>query len=138
MLALALASACSPGAPPNEDVSIRKQLMSTWSSAEAPLTIDPIVVAGDHAVADWTQPTVGGRALLYRHENQWHVVLCAGDALKDAQQLESSGVPAALARELASKLAQAEKAVSTERLARMASFRGVVRMDQHETAGHAE
>jgi hypothetical protein len=112
--------------------------MATWSSAQSPLTVEPVVVAGDHAVADWTQPQAGGRALLFRHKDQWHVVLCAGDALKDAKQLESAGVPTKLARQLASKLARAEKAVTAERLARMASFNGIVRMDAHEPSGHTQ
>jgi hypothetical protein len=82
-LLLFLAGPFTATAASDETGSIRKQLMSTWSSADAPLTVEPIVVAGDHAVADWT-------------------------------------------------------AVSPERLARMASFKGVVRMDQHSAAGHID
>jgi hypothetical protein len=115
-----------------EEGSIRAQLMATWNKPDAPLTAGPIIISGDHAVVDWTQPGVGGRALLFRHEGTWQVVLCTGDLIRTTAGLESVGVPTADAQILATKLAEAETQVPAERLARMTAFNGIVRMAQHE------
>ena len=60
---------------------------------------------------------------------KWRVFLCAGDALKQAETLEQTGIVAAEAEALAAKLAAAEKTVPAERLALFASFKGLVEMD---------
>ena len=104
-------------------------MMREWNKPEAPLTVEPIVVAGSFAIADWTQPQLGGRALLQRTGDTWSVVLCAGDTLKDPAVLSHAGISTSDAEALLQALTTAEAAVPAERLARIAAFRGVVRMD---------
>lgn len=135
LLALSLAACnASPDSSPAA-ADIRAVMMRDWDKPEAPLTVDPIVVVGAYAIADWTQPTLGGRALLQRAGNAWSVVLCAGDTLKSTDMLMHAGMSRPDADVLLQALATAETSVSAERLLRIAAFKGVVRMDG---GGHGE
>lgn len=130
-LALLLA-ACSRGGTPADagaGDAIVAAMHATWDRPGQPLDAGPVVVAGDLAVADWTQGEAGGRALMRHADAGWTTVLCAGDGIRSAEGLQAVGVPAAQAKALARALAEAERGVAPERLARMARFAGVVRMD---------
>lgn len=130
VLALSLAACnASPDSTPAAD-DIRAVMMRDWDKPEAPLTLDPIVVVGAYAIADWTQPALGGRALLQRTGDAWSVVLCAGDTLKSADMLMHAGMSRSDADALLQALTTAESSVPAERLARIAAFKGVVRMDR--------
>lgn len=109
---------------------------ATWDRPNAPLDVGPIVVQDDYAIAGWTQGAMGGRALLRREQGSWNTILCAGDGIGDVEGLEAIGLPIGQAEALADRLAQAETQVSPERLAMMASFRGIVRMSAGR-GGHA-
>jgi hypothetical protein len=52
-------------AGPEED-SIRQLLFSAFDKPNSRLDVEPIVVAGDYAIAGWSQSDMGGRALLRR------------------------------------------------------------------------
>jgi hypothetical protein len=119
---------------PSAMADIRAVMMHDWNKPEAPLSVDPIVVVGNFAVADWTQPALGGRALLVRSGDHWSVALCAGDSLKDPTMLAHAGMSATDAEALLRALSIAEETVPAERLARIAAFKGVVRMG----GGHPE
>ena len=125
-LALLFVSALSPAATPDE-TAINALLMKTWHSSEQPLQLGPLVINGDHAIADWQQGERGGRALLAKSANVWTVTLCAGDALKSAAYLIEAGVPPAQAAALAAALAAAEKSLDEPALRRMASFDGALK-----------
>ena len=132
-----LLGACNAPPPPAagmDEAAIVAQMRATWEKPEVPLDAGPVVVEGDHAVADWTQGARGGRALLRREHGQWTTVLCAGDGIRSAEGLRAVGVLAAQATVLAAKLAKAEQAVPAERLARMSAFLGVVRTQQGGSA----
>lgn len=129
-LLLGLAPAAC-GDPPRADAdvaAIENLMRATWDRPEAPLTAGPIAVSGDHAIADWTQGEMGGRALLARREGRWTVLLCAGDSIRTEAGLLDVGVPAPAAKTLARDLAELERAVSPDRLLTMSRFEGVVRM----------
>lgn len=126
MLSLAACDASRELSPAAAD--IRAVMMRDWNKPEAPLTVDPIVVVGAFAIADWTQPELGGRALLQREGDRWSVVLCAGDTLKSAGMLVHAGMSRSDADALLQSLTIAETSVPAERLARIAAFKGVVRM----------
>lgn len=103
-------------AAPDVAKPIRAVISKTYDQPGKPVKTDPVVVSGDHAVADWIQGNFGGRALLRREKDKWTIVLCAGDGLKQAQVLERAGVPQADARSIARKLADAEGRLPAERL----------------------
>ena len=111
--------------------AIRHVLMATFDKPEARLSVDPIVVVGSHAVADWSQGERGGRALMRRGADGWQIVLCAGDGLKQASVLRDAGIDAPSADRLARELVSAESRLSADQRARFGSFEGIVKMDAH-------
>ena len=125
-LALLLVGVPAGAADVADAERIRGVMRAIWDRPDAPLTVAPIVVAGDHAVAGWAQGEAGSRAVLRREAGTWNVYLCGGDALKSATELERAGVPPADARALARGLATAEAALAPEVLARFASFKGLI------------
>ena len=76
------------------------------------MSIDPVVVAGGHAIAGWSQGDMGGRALLRKKDADWEVVLCAGDDLKKADLLTKAGMSHASCKALAAALAKSEASAS--------------------------
>lgn len=141
--AIAVALACSAlraiAAEPADEVAIRQVILSTWDKPEARVEVGPVVVAGNHAVAGWTQGQRGGRALMARDASgHWAVAACGGDGLKDVKTLESTGMSAAQAKQLSASLAKAEANVAPARRAQFSTFDGLMRMnaaDHH--ADHA-
>lgn len=97
--------------------------------------IDPVVVESNFAVADWTQGTAGGRALLKKSNDQWTITLCAGDGLKESDFLIQAGVPKDQALSLVKKLEKAEQSVSPERIKQFSLFSTVVKPS--DSLGHA-
>lgn len=117
---------------------VRQLLMATFDKPDSRLTVDPVVVSGDIAIAGWTQGETGGRALLRRAHGQWAIVLCTGDQIRDPATLRHAGVPERDAQAILVALAAAEKSVSKERLAQLARFDGVMMMQAGEAhpTGH--
>ena len=137
LLAALLCACAKPDQSPEADqVAILDQMHATWDRPHAPLDAGPVVVAGDWAMADWTQGRTGGRALLKREQDAWVTVLCAGDGIRDVGALVEAGVPRAQARELAARLGAAEAKTSPGRLALMSTFAGIVRMQEGAGHGH--
>jgi len=138
MLAATLAACSGAHAPadtPADEKAIAAQMHATWDRPDSPLDVGPIVVHENYAIAGWTQGPMGGRALLKREHDSWNTILCAGDGIRSADGLAAVGMPMDDASALSRKLIAAEKSVSAERLARMAEFRGIVRMEggKHKT-----
>jgi hypothetical protein len=100
------------------------------------LSVEPVMVAGDHAIADWSQGQMGGRALLRRQHQSWTLILCAGDSIKSSEALVKAGVPVADAGKLASDLAAEEARLAPEKAAMFSRFEGLVMMDGKDTPVH--
>lgn len=113
----------------DEEERIRRLLLEAFDKPEARLVVEPVVIVGGHAIADWSQSQGGGRALLRQRAGEWVVLLCSGDGVTTAQGLMQMGVPGADAGALSLKLAEAEKAVAPDRLALFSTFEGTVLMD---------
>jgi len=103
---------------------IREATEAHFGSPRFPLDIGPVVISGDHAIADWTQGDFGGRALFERGSYGWMLLLCSGDSIRQAANLKRAGVPDFNAGYIADQLAKAEAALPSERLARMKRFVG--------------
>ncbi|WP_285412636.1 copper uptake system-associated protein [Variovorax sp. efr-133-TYG-130] len=126
---LLLTPAWALAADTPEQAAIRKTMMITWDKPEARLEVGPIVIFEGRSIAGWTQGGRGGRALLVRNaQGQWQVTVCAGDGLKEASTLQTTGMSPAAARGLASSLAKAEASVPKARRALFSTFDGMVRM----------
>jgi hypothetical protein len=127
----------------DESVAVTRVLTETFDRPDAPLAVEPVVVAGDWAIAGWTQDGRGGRALLRRKGDGWAIHLCAGDALRDRTALVHMGLPLSVATALADGVAAAEATVDPARVALFASFEGVVEMNADGShpdhgAGHGD
>jgi hypothetical protein len=121
----------------SDAAAIRHVLMSSFDKPEARLLVGPVVVVGTHALAGWAQGERGGRAMLYRHGDQWQVALCSGDGLKQVSVLREAGIDAADAKALVEALASAEARLPAALIAKFSTFDGLVRMDasgQHAPA----
>ena len=114
---------------------IGRLLHGMFDKPNAVLTVEPIVVASDHAIADWTQGPMGGRALLRRKPEGWTLILCAGDGIRSKQALAKAGVPLADAQQLEDDLLAAEAKLPPEQMAAFSRFEGLVRMDQEGADG---
>lgn len=115
--------------------AIRTLLHQTYDQPGKVLTLEPIVAQGPDAIVDWTQGSMGGRALLQKHKGQWAIVLCAGDALKDAAFLQQVGIMQGDAEVLVAKMIAAEQALAPERVAMFARFGTPVLMDEAAAQG---
>ncbi|WP_246780347.1 copper uptake system-associated protein [Rhizobium sp. AQ_MP] len=131
-------SAHEPAPTGDAAVDITAKLKAMFETEGNPLAVEPVVVAGDWAIAGWIQDGKGGRALLKRKGEGWSIHLCSGDSLKEAAVLTKIGIPASDAEHLAHHLAEAEKPLPAETLALFASFEGTVMVEGAEgEAGHA-
>ncbi len=128
-LALGMATGTAAADSRSDEVAIEALMRGAWERTDAPLAVAPVVITGDYAIADWTQSENGGRALLRRNKDGWSVVLCAGDALKEAKTLREAGLPAATADALVEALAAAELSVEPDRRTMFSRFEALVSME---------
>lgn len=130
LLSLAAGAAiATPTEAAADTAAIRQRLMAEFDKQDARLAVPVVVNGPSHGLAGWLQGERGGRALLRREHGQWRIVVCGGDALKEARVLREAGVPDAEARSLARDLAAAEARLSPAQRTQLASFTGTVRMD---------
>lgn len=120
----------SPVLADDDHDAVAGLMKATFDKPETPLTVDPVSVEGDYAVAGWTQGAMGGRALLQRKHGKWTLVLCSGESLKTAAALHQVGLPAEVAGQLATEIAAAE--TDPKRIAMFDSFEGTVMMDAED------
>jgi hypothetical protein len=124
----------SPASAETDAQAIRSLIGAMWDKADAKVVADPVVVSGTYAVASWTQGEHGGRALLRRDASGWGVVLCGGDALRDAASLAEAGVPKRDAEQIAVELSRTEELMPPERKSKFSLFQGIERMAPAATA----
>lgn len=127
-LALALLATPAFADSASDAAAVQHLLMATFDRPDARLSVEPVTVSGDIAVAGWSQGEMGGRALLRRKGESWELVLCSGDSLREAAGLETFGLPADQAAQLAAAVVAAEATLDPALLKKFASFDGVVRM----------
>jgi hypothetical protein len=127
---MVLALAFGPAmAETTDHAAISNLLHSTFDRPEAALRIAPVVVAGNHAIAGWTQGDMGGRALLRRKQQAWELILCAGDGIKSRDALAKAGIPNPDAAALERELAAAEGKLDPQQVAMFSRFEGMLMMD---------
>ena len=140
--AAALATALSTGTPVLADDAdagtIRHLMMAQFDSPESRLTVEPVTVHNDIAVAGWAQGDVGGRALLRRLGADWRLILCSGDTLKQAKLLQQFGLNAEEAEGLVKAVVDAEAKLDPALVAKFSTFDGIVMVNRdghHPPAG---
>jgi hypothetical protein len=118
----------------SDQEQIEHAMMATFDKPNNPLKVAPVVVQGDYAVAGWTQGDKGGRALLQKTHDHWEISVCGGDGLTQAKVLETTGMPAATAKALASAVLVAESKLTAHQKHLFGSFEGMTQVG----ADHAQ
>jgi periplasmic copper chaperone A len=103
---------------------------------DAPLSVMPVVVVGDAAVAGWSQQGKGGRALLRREKAGWAIHVCAGKGLTQADVLEMSGLSKLQSADMARAVVKAEAGLTAAQRALFDSFEGVLKVGGAGAAAH--
>ena len=106
---------------------VMKQL---FEKPDAPLTVVPISVEGDYAVAGWIKGGRGGRAFLQKDKNQWAIAVCGGSGLTQADVMQSIGMKSDAATRLAAAVVAAEGKLSADKRKLFDGFEGMVKVDQ--------
>lgn len=132
MRALAIATVLATAQPlaayAEDTDTVRHILMQMFDKAEQRLAVEPVTVEGDIAVAGWAQGEMGGRALLRRQGDNWHLILCSGDALKEATSLQQFGLTAEQAETMAAAVVIAEARLDPSVVQKFSRFDGVMMM----------
>ena len=115
---------------------IEAVLMAQFDSPEAPLTVSPITIQGQVAVAGWSQQGKGGRAFLRKDDMGWFVELCAGKSLVQPTTFVSMGLTRAEAESLAAAVNGAERSAGADLIGRLNAFEGTVLVGRSATDGH--
>jgi hypothetical protein len=105
-------------------VDIEALLKAQFDTPETPLTVAPITVQGDVAIAGWAQDGRGGRAFLRQDADGWFVEVCAGQGLLTPDMLIGLGLTDAAAASLLASVTAAEAALGAETIALFDSFDG--------------
>jgi hypothetical protein len=126
------ADLAAPVATGKDESAVSAVLLKTWSRPDAPLSVAPVTIVDNYALAGWAQGERGGRALLMRKpDGEWAVQLCGGDALKAVETLKQSQVPDAIAKELSARNATAEAEIPSATRALFSTFGATVRHGGH-------
>jgi hypothetical protein len=122
-------AAAAHKAHPTHLKAIEQVMKKQFDTPQDPLTVRPITLEGDYAVAGWTQGARGGRALLRLEKGHWQIALCGGDGLLQAEALAQAGLTPAAAKRLAFHIQQSEARLSPAQRKQLSLFGGIVRVD---------
>ena len=117
-------AAAAPAMTGDALVDIEALLKAQFDMPENPLTVAPITVQGDVALAGWSQNGMGGRAFLRKDDMGWFVELCAGKGLLMPEMLTGLGLAEADAASLLAAATEAEAALGPDAIALFDSFDG--------------
>jgi copper(I)-binding protein len=124
--------------PKDDAEQITMLLKEHFDRADAPLTVEPVAISGEWAVASWSQEGRGGRGLLKRDADGWYIHMCGGEAFKHAKHLAQIGIPHHDAMTIEASLADGEGKLGAEKTALFDSFEGVVEVGKGVEHGHAK
>lgn len=109
-----------------DERSVEQTLRKIFDRPSAPLTVKPVSIEGDFAVAGWLQNGTGGRTFLKRQQGQWKIALCGDAGLLDPTNLEKMGMAPSAAASLADKIKSAESGLTAQERTQISKFHGVV------------
>jgi hypothetical protein len=125
-----------PAAHRTSAQAIEHVMKAQFDKPQAPLTVVPVTVEGDYAIAGWIQKDRGGRALLKAEGGKWTIRVCAGDGLLQVSTLEMAGVSGSTAKRLLEKVAAAEKRLPLDQVKKFSLFEGVLKIEAGSHHGH--
>ncbi len=101
-------------------------LRAQFDRPGAPLTVAPVTIQSNVAVAGWSQDGKGGRAFLRKDADGWFVEICAGETLVEPATFVAMGLTRADADQLAAAVNSAEASAGADLIARLNGFEGTV------------
>mgnify|MGYP000722368280 CR=1 FL=1 len=105
-------------------------LRTTFETETGTLSLNPILIAGDHAMVGWVQDGRGGRAILSKDSHGvWTINLCGGAMIKGREAFEALGLPATDATHMAAEQEIEEAKLDQRTIALMDSFGSTVFVD---------
>jgi hypothetical protein len=107
---------------------IKSLISSTFDQPNLKVITNPIVIEGKVAIADWTQGSKGGRALLRRKHEHWEIIACGGAGFKEASGVAAVGISKEIANNITAKLKAEEAKLPAQAIKQFDSFEGVVNM----------
>ena len=113
---------------------IKQTLRTIFDIPGAPLTVKPVSIEGDFAVAGWIQHGTGGRTLLKRQQGQWKIAFCGDSGLIDPANLQKMGLSHSAAARLAETIKTAELGLTEQERVQISKFHGVMQIS--DGAGH--
>lgn len=125
-----------PAAHKTAAPSVEQVMKAQFDKPDAPLTVVPVSIEGDFAIAGWVQKDRGGRALLKTEGGQWRIQVCAGDGLLQVSALEMAGVNRTVAKRLIEKVLAAEKRLPADQVKKLSLFEGMLKIDANTQLGH--
>lgn len=125
-----------PAAHKTAAPSVEQVMKAQFDKPDAPLTVVPVSIEGDFAIAGWVQKDRGGRALLKTEGGQWRIQVCAGDGLLQVSALEMAGVNRTVAKRLIEKVLAAEKRLPADQVKKLSLFEGMLKIDANTQHGH--
>jgi hypothetical protein len=111
---------------------IAAMMKAQFETPDHPLTVAPITVQGDVAIAGWMQDGRGGRAFLRRDNAGWFIELCAGTGLLLTETLTGLGLTSSEAGSLLAANGAAEAEQGAEVIALLDSFDGMLVIGRNE------
>jgi hypothetical protein len=127
----------APAMTGDDPTDIEALLKAQFDTPESPLTVAPITVQGDVAIAGWSQDGRGGRAFLRKDAEGWFVELCSGAGLMLPETLQGLGLTPADAETLLATARAAEATLGAEAIQRFDSFDGML-MIGRDGHGHSD
>ena len=124
--ALAFSSHAHQAHGTDDAQTITHVMKRQFDRPEAPLTVHPVTILGDAAVAGWAQDGKGGRALLRKEKAGWSIHVCAGKGLTQSDVLAMTGLSKNVATELAQRVVKAEANLTAQQRALFDSFEGML------------
>lgn len=120
-----------------DEANIAHTILMQWDTADAPVTVGPVSVVNQHAIAGWTKSDRGGRALLRRTATGWEVFVCGGDDMMRPAYLTQAGMSLTEAQQLLKSQRHLEQQLPQEKQQQLSSFSGVMPvMPQHSHEQH--
>lgn len=105
---------------------IEDLLKAQFDKPDARLSVAPITVQGNVAIAGWTQGARGGRAFLRQDDKGWFIELCSGASLMLPATLQSLALSPADAASLLAQSKTNEAGLGADYIAAFDSFDGTM------------
>lgn len=111
---------------PEDEAQIRDLMTAQFAAADEPVTVEPVTIRGDEALAGWSRDTAGGRAYLHKGRDGWSIVAYAGKEMFHSSLYQRYGMTPEAAIDLIKAEAMAEAALGHTTTVQLDRSEGIV------------